>query len=357
MEELRNTADLCAKESVSIDDKFDKYLEFIKELSQACEQQQGLTSSAIKDTARDLEAENVRLAGQERATQAAEGLAKRMEKELTVASEAYKKASDEFPSGYVIYQGACCCFKRAADDKCSWDIVGQEAVKGLVDCVTTVVNTSIPVLMEQLSPMKKVQAATNILGDLATDAVDAAKNIQNGLNTTPAAAGVLQSSAQFVADPAFSQIKKDMIWFNLLKEVLPAVPGGGVDWDKAKNEQTAGKAKGKTFLSVVESGFVGATDAFRNLATDSEPSTKYAAALEGINEVVSDMKREIAESEKSGAYIPPKAGNPMVDHWNDAFAEHYQTAIELCSVSTSFPGNAPGGVGHPPHRIVSDTRN
>jgi hypothetical protein len=99
MEELRNTAELCAKESVSIDDKFDKYLEFIKELSQACEQQQGLTTSKIKDTARDLEAENVRLTGQERATQAAEGLAKRMEQELTVASEAYKKASDEFPSG------------------------------------------------------------------------------------------------------------------------------------------------------------------------------------------------------------------------------------------------------------------
>jgi DNA repair ATPase RecN len=96
---LRNTADLCAKDSVSIDDKFDEYRELIKELSQACEQQQGLTTSKIKDTARDLEAENSRLAGQERAVQAAEGLARRLEQELTVASEAYKKASDEFPSG------------------------------------------------------------------------------------------------------------------------------------------------------------------------------------------------------------------------------------------------------------------
>jgi hypothetical protein len=239
----------------------------------------------------------------------------------------------------------------ADDDRCSWDIVGQEVVKGLADCVTTVVNTAIPVLMEQLSPMKKVQAATNILGDLTKDAVDAAENIQNGLNMDSAVAGALQSSAQFVADPAFSQIKKDMIWFNLLKDVLPAIPGGGVDWDKAKKEQTAGKAKGKTFLSVVETGFAGAMDAFNNLATDSEPSAKYVAALEGINEVISDMKREIAEDEKSGAYIPPKAGNPMVDHWNDAFAEHYQTAVELCSISTSFPGNAPGGVSLPPHPL------
>jgi hypothetical protein len=206
--------------------------------------------------------------------------------------------------------------------------------------------------MEQLSPMKKVQAATNILGDLTKDAVEVAENIQNGLGS---AAGAIQSSAQFVADPAFSQIKKDMIWFNLLKEVVPAIPGGGVDWNKAKRKATVGKAKGRTFLSVVESGFAGATDAFRNLATDSKPSTKYVAALEGINEVVSDMKREIAEGEKSGAYIPPKAGDPMVDHWSDAFAEHYQTAIELCSASKSFPGNAPGGVSSPSQHILSNS--
>jgi hypothetical protein len=187
--------------------------------------------------------------------------------------------------------------------------------------------------------MNKVQAATNILGDLTKDAVDVAENIQNGLGST---AGAIQSSVQFVADPAFSQIKKDMIWFNILREVFPVIPGGGVDWDKAKREATVGKAKGKTFLFVVESGFAGATDAFSNLTTDSEPGTTYVAALEGINEVVSGMKREIAEGEKSGAYIPPKAGDPMVDHWSDAFAEHYQTAIELCSASTSFPGNAWG---------------
>ncbi|KAK4118297.1 hypothetical protein N657DRAFT_685322 [Parathielavia appendiculata] len=328
MEELRAAAEYCAAESKGIDDKFDHLLELIMELSQACQRKLGLTKSEIADTNLSLEAEKVRLKGQERATAAAEELSKRMDLELTVTREAYQKASNEFPSG--------------------WDVVGQQIVAGLADCVTTVVNTAIPVLMEQLSPMKKVSAATNILGDLTKDAVNAAGSIQNGLNKAndeATGAAPVQSVAQFVADPAFSAARKDMIWFNMLKEVVPVEAGADIDWDKAqsKPEDDSGKSKGKNTISIIAAGFANAVQAFSQLATDSEASEKYATALEEVNKVVAGIKQEAIDNEEDATHSRLTADDMLVREWKKAFAEQYQSALELYSAGTSFPGNSPNG--------------
>ena len=101
MNALKNDADECFQAAQRIDAKFDAWLMYVCEMHAACVQQSSSTQEKLNSTAINLAAENTKL----EYTNAAVGDAKKattmLEKQLDTASQAYKMASDKFPSGSV----------------------------------------------------------------------------------------------------------------------------------------------------------------------------------------------------------------------------------------------------------------
>ncbi|KAK5654684.1 hypothetical protein OQA88_7008 [Cercophora sp. LCS_1] len=322
---VRINANECSKIAIEIDSAFDLFLEFVRELSQACDNQKNTTGEELDATDRDLKAEKAKRDAQERAVKSAEAMAKRMEEELGVASEAYKKASDEYPS--------------------VWDVVGAEIVKGLADSFTTFVNAAIPVMMEQLSPFKKLTTATNALGDLTRGTIDAVEDIRNGPDGPQ---GVPQpqpqTTAQFVSDPAFSQVKRDLPLLNLLKDVLFSGDEGGVNWEKAmKKDPKADPKKAVPFINFLHNTLGTSATNFKSLAGNGKPSFEYTAVLTEVVGITKDMLRELTQKQNDNTYTLPPKMDPQTYNWHTTFDTQYSKALELEGLSASFPGASPTG--------------
>lgn len=94
-------------------------------------------------------------------------------------------------------------------------------------------------------------------------------------NAAPTAPGA--TWPKDAADPAYSQVGRDLIYWDLINAVFVGTDGG-IDWDKAKGE--AGKSTAFALKMLGNS-----QQTFASLATSAEPSQQYRVALEAVCKV------------------------------------------------------------------------
>jgi outer membrane murein-binding lipoprotein Lpp len=99
MSALKTGADDCLDHATAIDKVFDDWLMYVCELHAGCVNESATTKDALASNAICLVAEQSRLDYQQAALADAKDATEKIGKTLDLASEAYKKASDSFPSG------------------------------------------------------------------------------------------------------------------------------------------------------------------------------------------------------------------------------------------------------------------
>lgn len=90
-----------------------------------------------------------------------------------------------------------------------------------------------------------------------------------------------QSGTPFMNDPAYSQVNKDMILFDIMRDLLTGGSDSGVNWDKAKGNNNSAKNPS----SFLKSMFDDSKQTFNKLATANEPSVAYCGVLNDMSEV------------------------------------------------------------------------
>ena len=102
MNSLKEGAYQGLKAAQEIDGKFDAWLMYICEIHAACVQKSSTAQEQLNCAAINLAAESTKLEYSNAAVADAKETTTKLEKQLDTASEAYKMASDKFPSGSVI---------------------------------------------------------------------------------------------------------------------------------------------------------------------------------------------------------------------------------------------------------------
>jgi hypothetical protein len=99
LDSLNNGAQKCFQVAVAMDKKFEEWLFYVCEMHAACVQQEVTTRDTLLSNEICLAAEATRLDYQKGTVDEAKKVSETLGKQVGMASEAFKKASDEFPTG------------------------------------------------------------------------------------------------------------------------------------------------------------------------------------------------------------------------------------------------------------------
>ncbi|KAI3580140.1 hypothetical protein IWW34DRAFT_804767 [Fusarium oxysporum f. sp. albedinis] len=189
------------------------------------------------------------------------------QKSLEAANEAFRRASDGLPKG--------------------WDIVGRQVVEKLADNLATALNQAMP---------------------------------------TPSA-----SKPKDADDPAYSQVVRDLIYWELLSTAFVGTTDG-IAWDRTGQVATfAAKMLAHSQKS------------FGSLASGSEPSQQYKSALDSVCRIANGIMTEVEQSDKSMGYTAPSKDSEAVKSWQRDFLSNYATVITLNATAKSFLGSIANG--------------
>ncbi|KAH7468101.1 hypothetical protein FOMA001_g15485 [Fusarium oxysporum f. sp. matthiolae] len=189
------------------------------------------------------------------------------QKSLEAANEAFRRASDGLPKG--------------------WDIVGRQVVEKLADSLATALNQAMP---------------------------------------TPSA-----SKPKDADDPAYSQVVRDLIYWELLSTAFVGTTDG-IAWDRTGQVATfAAKMLAHSQKS------------FGSLASGSEPSQQYKSALDSVCRIANGIMTEVEQSDKSMGYTAPSKDSEAVKSWQRDFLSNYATVITLNATAKSFLGSIANG--------------
>lgn len=99
LKNMKKGAQDCSNQAAAVDKSFSEWLAYLEELHRACLAKE--TSVAIQRSVNEtqLAAKQAQQTANKTAVDAADKAMKDLGESLTVAREAYKKASDEFPNG------------------------------------------------------------------------------------------------------------------------------------------------------------------------------------------------------------------------------------------------------------------
>ncbi|KAF5979523.1 hypothetical protein FBULB1_5729 [Fusarium bulbicola] len=189
-----------------------------------------------------------------------------LQKSLEAATEAFKGASDGFPK--------------------DWEIVGRQIVEKLADSLTTALNQAMP---------------------------------------TPST-----SKPKDANDPAYSQVVRDLIYWELLSTAFVGT-NDGIAWDKT-GQVTAFAVK---MLSQSQKSF-------GSLASSSEPSRQYKSALDSACVIGKGILGELEQSGKLG-YTAPNKDSETVKSWQKDFLSNYATVATMNATAKSFSGSVASG--------------
>lgn len=243
-----------------------------------------------------------------------------------------------------------------------WDILGQQIVGQLADSLTTALNQAIPALVQNLNPIAKAGAVANmasglIRGDRKGDPQAAGQPASPPAQPTVAANSPSSTRPKDADDPAYSQVSRDLIYWDLVNADFD--PDGGVNWEKARGE--SGKpAQSTSFASKM---LENSKNSFT--AGSGAPSKRYTEALAtackvnqlillrafrntDISQVATGIIDELNKA-KDIKYTPSNKDSDLVKGWQKEFASAYATAVELNATGKTLPGNTMvcTCIGHP----------
>jgi hypothetical protein len=265
---LANVAKESEERAREMEQAFQQWLDMVCELH-VCVVQTS-TDASEKRTANQvhLAAAQMRLSSTEEAKKLAEKSVNTLQNTLTTATSAYKKAADEFPSG--------------------WDLVAQQLVSDLGDSLTNAINLAVPAVIENYSVTAKMKERMDIFkgntGGAKGGSVGDGK-VDN--STVPSATQVPPPTARatlpYPNDPAYGIIGPLR---NYVATILSFVTGGpdrGVDWELLKskdpNKQNNGVGVMAALMQDAEKNFKPSSDPPSTDLRDIFEKTKIVGSL------------------------------------------------------------------------------
>ncbi|CZT44825.1 uncharacterized protein RSE6_05064 [Rhynchosporium secalis] len=319
---LKDAAQQCLETSQAMDKKFEDWLYYVCEMHAACVEEENTTRDQLLSNEVCLAAEQTRLQYQKEAVDEARKASEKMGEQIKLASEAFKKASDSFPSG--------------------WDLMGQQIVGDLAGALTTALNAAIPALLDNLNPMAKIKSGAGIVGSFVHPSKETGTPTANGNGTSPTAPVTQpQTLIPQATDPAYSHVIKINTFLSTMHVILNG-KDGNINWDMAAqgNESKEGARSSIKFLQTM---FDDHKKLFNTIATAEEPSQTLRTILEVSARVAAEIQGEVEKS-KSPSYTFPNKESEAVKKWQSGFAAQYRKANTLMAVSRSLPGAAANGV-------------
>lgn len=236
-----------------------------------------------------------------------------------------------------------------------WDILGQQIVGQLADSLTTALNQAIPALVQNLNPIAKAGAITNMAsgllkGDKKEDTPAAGQPAPTPTQPNVAPNSPSSTRPKDADDPAYSQVSRDLIYWDLINADFDT--NGGVNWEKARPE--AGKADQS--ISFASKMLEDSKDKFAKFAAGSgDPSKRYTEALAtackvtqpislhafvdtDILQVAAGILDELNKA-KDIKYTPANKDSDLVKGWQKDFSSAYATAVELYATGKNLPGS------------------
>ncbi|EGX53053.1 hypothetical protein AOL_s00007g2 [Orbilia oligospora ATCC 24927] len=330
MTAIQKAAEYCLEQAKEIDGKFDAWLVHASDLHAICVSQSAETEDKILTTALDKAVAQSRLTDSEASMSIAKSATEKLEKQLEITGEAYKKASDEYPDG--------------------WDILGQQVASTFAETAANLLNQVLPTLVDNMTMIGKTKAVASLLHG---DKNDSTGNQGTSTSQTAPKQGSPQNQTQDIPntdndDPAYTSVTRDLNWLNLLNAILTGSEDGGMDWDKATGSTTKSgegskqKAVGSS-IGFVDNRLKDAVASFKKISTNKEPSKNYLKALNTAAKVSSEILAKVKES-KSMSGKSLEAKSDVVQKWQEDFEAAYDTAIQLEATAKTFPGSVKGSI-------------
>ena len=171
----------------------------------------------------------------------------------------------------------------------SWDLMGQQIVGDLANCVTTALTQAIPALIDNMNPIAKAKAGADIVGGFLNPKDDSksapSAAVTKGTPTTsssPSPSGMPPAVPPAAADPAYSEVLQSNTYLAALNIIING-KDSNIDWELARGDGADANVKsGLKFLSTMLSD---AKTRFRRVAANTEPSVAFTAVLDIISRV------------------------------------------------------------------------
>ncbi|KAI1855398.1 hypothetical protein JX266_000263 [Neoarthrinium moseri] len=332
LETLKSGANTCLNSAIAMDKKFEDWLLYVCEMHAACVQQENNTREALQSNEINLVAEGSRLDYQKSTVEEAKKAHEELGKQVGVASEAFKKASDEFPTG--------------------WDLLGQQIVGDLAGAVTTALNAALPALLDNLNPMAKLKTGASIVGGFVNPPKGSNASAEGSFGTSNGASNTSQSATpprpvpRQVTDPAFPEIQKISAYLSSLQVIVNGKQDGDIDWEMARTG-SAGKSGPKSAIKFILTMLGDSKDRFTPLATSEEPSRTLSEILKVCLRVAAELQEEVEKSKTVMSQWPAK-DSEQVNKWQSDFTDAYDKANTLLATAKTVPGTAANGVSFDP---------
>ncbi|GFF59266.1 hypothetical protein IFM51744_09854 [Aspergillus udagawae] len=315
---VKKAADECHTRALQMDKKFEEWLWFAADLHSNCVQEQSSNEERRLATEVNMSVAQRQFDSQKNTVEEAKKISEKLGKQLDVASEAYKKASDSFPSG--------------------WDILGQQIVGELADTLTTALGQAITAYTSNLNPVARAQKGVEMFEDVVNGGKNAPKNGEAPPPPPPAPPKPKSPLPQYSDDPAYVQVKPAMVYLTLLNALLTSGKDGGVNWDSAVDSPD----KPDKTASFTSKMLKDTLERFEQSATEDPPSQKLLGVLQTATEVANEITKEAAKL-KDISKDPPKADSELVKGWQEKFHPKYLEALRLAATAKTLPGINSGG--------------
>ncbi|KAF5598361.1 aminotransferase class-III [Fusarium pseudocircinatum] len=243
-------------------------------------------------------------------------------KTLDAAPAAYTKASDNFPTG--------------------WEIIGQQVVSGLSECVTTALNQAIPALVDNLNPIAKAKAAARVIKGF-TDKGDGEQKADAGSHGGSTPGGqTKQPPAVEARDPAYAQLARDLYLFDALNGI-PSSPNG-VNWQSTE----VTKEKPNSGINFIYTMLKDSLTSISKSASNQVASVQHKQILSDAAKIAQEILEEAQKASSSLSYEKPGKDDPKVKKWQDVFGTLYADTYALNTKGRQLPGNSANSVGDQP---------
>ncbi|KAF5671095.1 hypothetical protein FCIRC_8785 [Fusarium circinatum] len=314
MIDIKESADQCYSTSKQIDDEFAIWLLFVQELNTACAEQKPTVFDRSAANELKKATQECRLVQTEETVKVAKKTAEDLGKTLDAATAAYTKVSNNFPTGR--------------------EIIGQQVVSGLSECLTTALNQAIPALVDNLNPIAKAKATSEVIKGF-TDKGDGEPKADAGIPGGSTNRGqTKQPPAVEARDPAYSQLARDLYLFDALNGILSSP--NGVNWQSTE----VTKEKSNSGINFIYTMLEDSLTSFSKSASNQVASVQYKQILSDAAKIAQEVLEEAKKASSSFSYKKPGKDDPKVKKWQGVFETLYADTCALNTKGRQLPGNS-----------------
>ncbi|KAI0468837.1 hypothetical protein F4859DRAFT_524009 [Xylaria cf. heliscus] len=306
---LARVAKDCESKARDMESVFQAWLDMVCELHMCVVQTSSDASEKRAANQIQYAAANTKLESATQAKKLAGESLDRLKSSLDTATSAYKKAADEFPSG--------------------WDLVAQQFVSNLTDTFTNAFNLVVPSLIEAVSITAKIEKGINIFkpgnggaqGGSVGDGKADHSNVPTATNAPPATPS---ATPPFPNDPAYGVIGCIQGYVLTIRSFVTGGADKGVDWDLLQSKDSKKENMGIDVLAILLDE---ASNAFK--PSNNPPSQTLVDVLAKVKQVTDALQKAIEANKSINGTPLPKADSTEVKQWQLTMNVQAAKAVEL----------------------------